>query len=252
MTALLDLQVEFAQVVSDRAGLPLSRALLDYTNLYVRFGLGRAFDSEHPGWRQYVEGLARAADPRVWTRELHAHRPGPVAPPGLVATFGCFSYADLDGERIRLHFHDAETDGRSPLAKDRQEARRAELAALFAHVGRSRGGPRRILGRSWLYNVEAYRRLFPPAYLATARPLKEAFRYMPLWGQFVTRSGALREAAAQELRTRVARWSAGEDLAGCFPLQALAVEAPVAEFHRFFGGALPGGSQPVYSRSPTG
>jgi len=250
--ALLDLQVEFARVVSDRAGLPLSRALLDYTNLYVRFGLGRAFDAQHPGWRQYVEGLARGVDPRVWTRELYARRPGPVEPPGLVATFGCFSYADLDGERIRLHFHDAETGGGSPLAKDRQQARRAELAALFAHVGRTRGGPRRVVGRSWLYNVEAYRRLFPPAYLANARPLKDAFRYMPLWGQFVTRSGRLREAAAQEFRDRVAHWSAGEDLAGCFPLQALAVEAPVAEFHRFFGGALPGARQPVYSRSPTG
>lgn len=234
MQALLDLQVEFAQVVSDRTGLPLARALLDYTNLYVRFGLGRAFDAEHPGWREYVDGLALVAEPRVWTRDFYAGRPDTVEPPGLVATFGCFSYADLDGERIRLHFRDAETDGRSPLAKDRKEARRAELAALLAHVRRTCSGPRRVIGRSWLYNVEAYRRLFPPAYLATARPLREAFRYMPLWGQFATRGGGLREAAAQELRERLARWSTGEDLAACFPLQALAVEAPVAEFYRFF------------------
>jgi hypothetical protein len=227
--ALLDLQVEFAQVVSLRTGLALPRTLLDYTNLYVRFGLGRGFDAKHPVWREYADGLARAADPRASTREFYAGRPRTVEPPGLVATFGCFSYADLDGERIRLHFHDAEPDGRSPLAKDRQGARRAELVALFAHVRRTRGGARRVIGRSWLYNLEAYRRLFPPAYLATARPLANAFRYMPLWGQFATRRGDLREAAAQELRERVARWS-GDDLAGCFPLQALAVEAPVGEF----------------------
>ena len=42
MQALLDLQVEFARIVAERTGIPLGRALLDYTNLYVRFGLGRA------------------------------------------------------------------------------------------------------------------------------------------------------------------------------------------------------------------
>jgi len=232
--ALLGLQVEFAQAVAARTGLPLPQALLDYTNLYVRFGLGRAFDAAHPVWREYVDGLAGAADPRAWTRDFHAGRPVAGEPPNLVATFGCFSYADLDGERIRLHFHDAETDGRSPLAKDRQDARRGELAALFAHVRRTRSGPRRVIGRSWLYNLEAYRRLFPPAYLATARPLPNAFRYMPLWGQFATRGGGIREEAAQELRERVARWAPGDDLGACFPLQALAVEAPAAELYRFF------------------
>ena len=233
MQALLDLQVEVAQVVAERAGLPLARVLLDYTNLYVRFGLGRAFDPAHPRWREYVAGLAAGADPRAWTREFHARGPAAIEPPNQVATFGCFSYAELDGDGIRLHFHDAETDGGSPLAKDRQDARRAELAALFAHVRRTRRGPRRVIGRSWLYNLEAYRRLFPPAYLATARPLSAAFRHMPLWGQFAIRGGGIREGAAQELRERLARWSAGDDLAACFPLQALAVEAPVAEFYRF-------------------
>jgi len=31
--------------------------LLDYTNLYVRFGLGRDFDPAHPVWREYLSGL---------------------------------------------------------------------------------------------------------------------------------------------------------------------------------------------------
>ncbi len=235
MQALLDLQVEFAQVVAQRIGLSLPRALLDYTNLYVRFGLGREFDADHPVWRRYVDGLAGTTDARAWTRVFHAGLQATVEPPGLVARFGCFSYADLGGERIRLHFHDAETDGRSPLADDRQAARRAELAALFAHVRRTRPGPRRVLGRSWLYNLHAYRRLFPPAYLATARPLPGAFRFMPLWGQFVRRDGSLREGSARTLRERLTRWSGGEDLAACFPLQALAVEADVAELSRFHG-----------------
>ena len=53
-----DLQLRFAERIAALAGLPLSRALLEYTNLYVRFGLGRDFDPAHPGWRDYEAGLA--------------------------------------------------------------------------------------------------------------------------------------------------------------------------------------------------
>jgi hypothetical protein len=56
--------------------------------------------------------------------------------PAVVATFGCFAYAQPSNERIRLHFLNVETDGRSPLAIDRVKERRAELAALFEHVKR--------------------------------------------------------------------------------------------------------------------
>lgn len=37
-----DLQLRFAGYVAGLGGLPLERALLRYTNLYVRFGLGHA------------------------------------------------------------------------------------------------------------------------------------------------------------------------------------------------------------------
>ena len=46
-----------------------------------------------------------------------------MAAPSVVATFGCFAYARPTRERIRLHFQNAETDGGSPLARDRVGAR---------------------------------------------------------------------------------------------------------------------------------
>ena len=39
-----DLQISFAEAVRDLSGEPLESTLLDYTNLYVRLGLGRDFD----------------------------------------------------------------------------------------------------------------------------------------------------------------------------------------------------------------
>ncbi len=230
-----DLQFEFAEKVSVVSGLPLTRTLLEYTNLYIRFGLGRAFDPSHPSWLEYLAGLRDAKDPREWTYRFHVRRLDTVAAPAVVATFGCFSYAQLNGDRIRLHFQNAETDGHSPLAMDRLDLRLAELAGLFAHVKRGARQPLRVIGASWLYNLGAYRRLFPDSYLATAHVIHGRFRHMPLWGQFVTRYGEVRDSTARPFRERLGRQSSLEGLDQCFPMQVLAVEAPVREFYEFYG-----------------
>jgi len=228
--ALFDLQLEFAHAVAARSGLRPTRALLEYTNLYIRFGLGRAFDPDHPGWRAYLAGLRTAEDPGEWTYRFYRRRADTVAAPALVATFGCFSYS-AHGDRIRLHFHDADGDGVSPLAGERRERRRADLTALFAHVRQAQRGPLRVVGASWLYNLQAYRRLFPASYVVTARVLPDRFRHMPLWGQFVNRHGVVREPVAREFRERLRRAARVEELGGCFPFQVLTVEAPAAAFY---------------------
>ncbi len=139
--AFLDLQLQFAHKVAALSGLPLARALLEYTNLYIRFGLGRDFDAAHPTWREYLAGWADTNDSREWTYRFYLTRPEALAAPITVATFGCFSYARLSGDRIRLHFQNAERDGPSPLAIERLSQRLAELVALFEHVKRTRRPP---------------------------------------------------------------------------------------------------------------
>ena len=110
-----DLQLRFAHTVSALSGLPLARAILEYTNFYIRFGLGREFNSADPAWTEYLAGLQRGSDPGDWTYRFHLAHSQAVVPPGLVASFGCFSYSRLRDDRVRLHFRNAETDGLSPL-----------------------------------------------------------------------------------------------------------------------------------------
>ena len=230
-----DLQIEFAEAVSALSGIPLARALLDYTNFYIRFGLGRDFDSSHAIWRQYVAGLEQAADRGEWSHRFYEARDPGMAAPGVVAAFGCFSYARLDDDRIRLHFHNCETDGQSPLARARRDRRVADLTALFTHIKRVVSRPVRVVGASWLYNLDAYRRLFPAPYVATARAVRGRFRHMPLWGQFVDRHGEIRERVADQFRQRLGRQSSLENLDWCFPLQVLSVESPVQHFYECYG-----------------
>jgi hypothetical protein len=232
--AFFDVQIRFARTVSVLFGLPLEHALMDYTNLYIRFGLGREFDPAHPGWREYLTGLQGRNDEGAWTHQFFLTRPQTVLPPGLVATFGCFSYARLSDDRIRLHFHNAEVDGHSPLAVERRDHRLADLAALFAHVKRTEPASARVIGASWLYNLEAYRRLFPKSYVASARTLTRRFRHMPLWGQFVNRHGGVKEHLTRELFDRLGHRPNLEQLDTCFPFQVLGVEAPAEEFHAFY------------------
>jgi hypothetical protein len=229
-----DLQLEFAERVSALSALPFARAVLDYTNFYIRFGFGRDFDPAHAGWQEYLGGLLGAADRSAWTYRFYATRSSPVVPPGFVAMFGCFSYARLSNDRIRLHFHDADRDGRSPLGSDRRDRRVAELAALFADVKHLANDTLRVVGASWLYNIPAYRYLFPESYLATAHPIHGRFRHMPLWGQFMNRGGEVRENMAREFRERLRRHSGLEGLDQCFPLQVLSLEASVRDFYRFY------------------
>jgi len=232
--AFFDLQLAFAHKVTTLSALPLSRALLEYTNLYIRLGLGRDFDAAHPIWRQYVAGLRDAKDIGEWTYGFYVTRRGERPGPPVVATSGCFSYGRLDDGRIRLHFSNAEANGDSPLAHERVGRRLAELRALFEHVKRRADPSSRVVGASWLYNLEAYRRLFPPAYLATARVLRGRFRHMPLWGQFLDRHGAVRENLARRFLDRLERHSSLDDLERCFPLQVLTVQAPVQSFYDFY------------------
>ena len=230
-----DLQLQFAHKVAALSGLPLTRVLFEYTNLYVRFGLGRDFDPAHPIWREYLSGLQDTNDSREWTYRFYLARPEATAAPGVVASFGCFSYAPLSGDRIRLHFQNAETDGHSPLGIERRGQRLADLAALFTHVKRTLRQPQQVVGASWLYNLEAYRRLFPALYLATARVLDHRFRHMPLWGQFLDRHGELKETMTRQFVERLERQPNLNGLEHCFPLQVLRVEASVQAFYDFYG-----------------
>lgn len=234
-SGFFDLQLRFAHRVHDLSGMPLGDALLGYTNLYIRLGLGRAFDPQHPIWIEYVDGLARSANQTAWTVRFFETRRALPHPSHTVATFGCFSYGRTDAKCLRLHFENADPEGQAPLAPERRGARQAELRSLLEHVKRAEPQADRLAGVSWLYNLVSYRRLFPESYLATGKVAGGRFRNMPLWGQFLDRHGGVRAGPAASFLDRLAHQPSMKDLVQCFPLQPLAVEAPLSDFYTFLG-----------------
>ncbi len=230
-----ELQLSFAERVRGLSGVPLEVALFESTNLYVRLGLGRNFDVANPGWQAYLAGLREAGDVRSWTYQFYMRDAETRTAPAVEATFGCFSYALPGGDHVRLHFQSAADGDRSSLQVEQRGRRRAELRALFEDLKPRVDPDIPVVGASWLYNLEAYRRLFPPDYVASARPIGRGLRSMALWGQFLDRFGQVRPVLAASFLKAVAETSDPANLSGCFPLQALTVRAPVRYFYDFYG-----------------
>jgi hypothetical protein len=118
--------------------------------------------------------------------------------------YGCFSYMQNPNDGIvDIHFSNAEFDEKGPLQFANIEHRLHELHDMFAAIKREHPDATEVRGNSWLYNVDAYKRLFPDNYTST---LGEDLRDHSLatgraWGQFADNKLGLKEdVAAQFLK----------------------------------------------------
>jgi hypothetical protein len=229
------LQLAFSKRYASKARLPLSEAVTRCTNLRRRFGLTGSIGERD--WRALLTCIDRsdlADDEAVLTMcsTLYAGRPSA----SHERTFGCFSY-DPPGASgvLRLHFVPPDNVKASPLASTNVQARMNELRAMFEHVRREESQATVVMGISWLYNIEAYRRLFPTRYIESVRrpefPLH--LNGSSSWGQVLnwrqTVKPAMRDsllAGLSDLRVETP-WEA-------FPYRALVARCEVADFHDHF------------------
>jgi hypothetical protein len=171
----------------------------------------------------------------VWTQTFFAQSPPESLPPGQ-RQFGCFSCdpPDEDG-MVRIHFANGDHDRLGPLSCTKIDTRRQELKAMFTYMKQTYADAKEVRGASWLYHLEAYRRLFPPVYGAS-REVQEGnarFQGTSSWGQFLNhREGvkpALREQFLENLKKLDLhrRWEV-------FPLPACRAHAPMQAFYDFY------------------
>jgi hypothetical protein len=233
-----DLQLRFAETIAERTATPLAEAVLRYTNLHRRFGLGDVTaDEPHPSWHAYARELSRLAshDARAaWTQAFYAQSPDErLSFPDHV--FGCFYFhASNDSEILRMHFYNRDPLG--PLSKARAEQRRRELESMFAAIRRRFPHLKRVEGRSWLYGTEAYRRLFPDDYVQSRAVMENDRRFqgMARWGQFLDRDGKVKPALKQAFLRNLDQLDTGR-LWQAFPLPSFQVSAPIEAFYARYG-----------------
>lgn len=234
-------QLRFAARMAELLDRPLGQVAFEHTNLNRRLGLGFAGAAQiTEAWLAYVERLAAAADlpaKVAVTQATFEESADEVLPrPGQTA-FGCFAHdpPDTFGE-VRIHFFNLDTDDQGgPIASAKVGRRRRELAAMVASIREKHPQAHTIRGGSWLYNIEAYRRLFPPDYIASCglKPGPLRLTGTSVWGQLIDSREAIRPQVRDALMANLATldpqapWTA-------FPHRVLAVHAPIECFVRFY------------------
>lgn len=226
----------FADHVASRFSLPLSDALFRYTPVAT------ALQYDQTTWQPFAEQLARAADPPTLIYQAFLERGDIIPPPAPDSTtfgpfplFGCFYYAVSNGTTIHTHFLNNDLPGMRPLGSERADARRAELRRMFGHIRAAIPAATTVRGHSWLYNLPAYTRLFPPSYTQQLQENPDGvLNQVVLWYQCYDHFLRINAPVADEVLRRVDRLDDLADLRLCFPYQRLRTHAPITDFYAFY------------------
>jgi hypothetical protein len=233
-----EVQLLFAERLAERTPLAIADACLTLTNLHRRFGLGRAIDSAPKAeWAHFAAGLERCAsneDRLEWTVAFFIDAaPEPVRD----LYFGCFAYDPPNPDGIvRIHFNNRDSaHGVGPLDGRKVDRRIADLRAMFRHIQAHHPEARTVMGASWLYNLEAYRRLFPSQYVASRfTPDRVRLDGTSSWGQLLDFNGAVKPAVRQALLDNVREVDVATPWRA-FPLRALGAVSEIEHFYRRYG-----------------
>jgi hypothetical protein len=191
-----ELQLEFARIVARTLHVPLLTALLTHTTYYRRVGARHwhSLDPSDPAWVAFTRLVTTGGPPAEAAFEMYARSLGTPPEPH----HGCFRF-DYDASHrvLRLHFRNPMCAERGPLAREHQGERLQELRAITVQAAREHPEASAVAGASWLYGLQAYRRLFPPEYTRDLRPeAKPRFHSATVWGQFLDSTRRVKTAPA--------------------------------------------------------
>lgn len=236
-----EVQLRFAGRMAELTGERLGETAYRYTNLSRRLGQGTPLlEPPTTAWLAYcaeLETRSDLVDQVALTRRTFLEQPEETIPLPGQRLFGCFAHEVPDEQGlVKIHFYNRDTDASGgPLAAHKAGRRRDELAAMVAHIQAAHPGATAIRGGSWLYNLDAYRRLFPADYVASRTPADSVrLTGTSTWGQLIDSSGAIRPAMRDTLMSNLATLDPRQPWLA-FPLRALRTVAPLSSFRDHFG-----------------
>ena len=229
-----DLQLRLAASYARTADVPFYVAVERCTNLRRRLNLLGSSGLDR--WEEFLRHAAHAETDHSSTLSacmaLFSTRPRV----DKSQAFGCFSYDPPDQSGVlRIHFMPTSGANDSPLSLSSRSARTDELRSMFLHIRRTETRVTLVRGVSWLYNLDAYKRLFPPSYQASVR-----LPWFPLhmngsstWGQVLNWRQEIKPAVRDAVIAKLvainpeAPWEV-------FPLRALIATSEIGPFFDWF------------------
>jgi hypothetical protein len=206
-------QRRFAERWAVLASVPIEAAYLECTTWYRQAaGLGREFDSGHPAWREFVAEVRKAADPDAVVHAAAVRNERNVLP-GPVLDW----VWEPEDRSVRIHFLGERSAHAHPLARRHLPERRRELRDLVRHAALEHPEAAWLRGRSWLYALEAYRRIFPEVFVAGLEPHPPDLQFLACWGQLLDGAWRTRTDVASAVLHAVELASTTSDLEAAFP-----------------------------------
>jgi hypothetical protein len=231
-----ELQLVFAQKIADLSQQSLEQTLLHFSAFYRILGLGDRLDPTNVIWQTYIQGLQQAAEKVDFTHHFYLQRYHAIPKFTDEEHWGCFAYDYNPVTRvIHPHFSDQDTSIYGPLSHQRIAIRKSELRMMFQQIQQRHPDAALVRGGSWLYNWEAYRRLFPQAFGQSAK--RDEIQYLAaraIWGQFLRRGWSIHQETMSLFLQRVSQLERVEDYPQCFPYLVLKAEAPIRLFYEFY------------------
>jgi hypothetical protein len=235
------LQLHYADVLTAKSGISLADAITFHTNFHRLFAYGNLGRIRpDPDFLALVQTVVARddADARLdLLIDAYGDRPADPWPSDRFAFGNHFACeAPTEGGIVRIHFRNRfNNDAHGPLHSSNISQRRADLTAMFGFVASRWPDTKAVNGASWLYNLEAYRRLFPPDYGASRTPLHgpRPIHGLSTWGQFLDFKGRAKAAIVAQFKENLTALDAAQPWLA-FPHQVLAASAPFDSFRRAY------------------
>jgi len=228
------IQEIFAKKLAEITGMSLVESLLKYTTFYKRIGVQ---DWEHNInnilWQEYLQKIHSGTSPSEAAYSMYLIDFQEVMPTNKIRE--CFSYNYYPKERtVHIHFRNNFANSNSPLSDENMQDRIDELKNIFTEVKRKYPEAEKVMGGSWLYSYETYRRLFPHHFTESMIERDNiGHQGNAIWGQFLQSNGELNESRANEFLQKVETARTKEDLFRAFPIKFYETIGDVKEFYEF-------------------
>ena len=232
-----DVQLTFARKVAEITQQSFENAVLRYTAMYRILGLDWSADPTHPLWQKYVQILQQDSKKGAeQTYQFYYAMSGSIPHMSEQPHWGCFAYDYLpDEHRIAIHFSNQDFTEYGALSHQRVDVRKSELKVMFTAIRQEHSDAEIVTGGSWLYNLEAYKRLFPAEYGQSAKvPKHMPYLGRGLWYQFLNSEWQVNEHTARVFLQRIEQATNMEQCAQSFLYQVLFTKAPIELFYQFY------------------
>ena len=216
----IELQYTFAEILVQNFGLEILDTLFNYTNLYLLLTSHIPISKENKIWMNFAEEYKNNSD-YIYHKYIKAKNDPTIELKKDRVRFGCFSYhLEQDNKTAKIHFSNNDNSGFGPLSKERIIIRKKEISDMLDNIKESPAGIQYIRGKSWLYSLESYKRLFPKSFIKSLVEYEgEEWQYMTRWGQFLDSEGNVKTELAKTFLECAKQKKNINNILRCFPFK---------------------------------